>query len=636
MLVRTNDDLAYFDQWLSNQAVIAVDTETQGLDPYGTRQDRICGLAVYAAPIEPPDPSAYAIQRAGEGFYIPYRHDAGTNSPLGHLEATMRSMSQRCNAGELSLLFWNAKFDLHMMAQDGFELPRRTGVEDYMLAFHLLNENEPSFGLKQICDKYRIGTGSADESALKRVVEEKVYGGKHVAEKTWKGDIHKLSGDDVHNYALSDVWLTWEAAMQARPALDAWKLADLFADMNQFLLIVARMERRGFKLDRERIEEHMATSRPLFEEVTAEIRQIVFEKQGHTFNPLDPPTQPISEKTGKPIKWTRRPFNPGSPKQLQAVFDWPSTDKPYLESLDKSAPDFEIANKILDWRVLSKMKGTYYDAYKALIDREGTLRPNYNLHGTVTGRISCSRPNLANVPRYSEKRKVKDVFVARDGYLLFETDYRAAELRIACHFAQEWKMAKIILDGGDPHGETAKALGITRHEGKTLNFLVIYGGGVRALTKLLKCDEQTAADYLAGYRSLYPGFTRLSDEMERIATTQGFIRYPTGRIRRFNTYKIAWWESKPRKAMNSYIQGTSSEMMRVAMMRLDEEIERRGLDAHFLIQVYDSLITEVREDHFDELRTIVRPIMTGFHFTPPPDIEGKVGTRWGQLKEIEV
>jgi DNA polymerase-1 len=641
MLVQTMQDLADFDQWLDAQSVIAVDTETTGLDPYGTRQDRICGLAVYAEEaLDPPDPSEYAVRRMGQGFYIPYRHDAGTNSPLGHLQATMRRMSDRCNAGDLTMLFWNAKFDLHMMIQDGFELPRRTGVEDYMLAFHLLNENEPSFALKSIADKYRIGTGSLDESALKRVVEEKLHGGKHIAEKSWKGDIYRLSGADVHNYALSDVWLTWEAAMRARTALDKWKLAELFADMNTFLLIVARMERRGFKLDRERIDEHMATSRPLFEQVTAEIREIVIARQGHGFNPMDPPEQPISEKTGKPLKWNRRPFNPGSPKQLQIVFDWPSTDKPYLESLDKSAPDYEIANKILDWRVLDKMKGTYYDAYLSLIDPEGTLRPNYNLHGTVTGRISCSRPNLANVPRYSEKRKVKDVFVARDGYLLFETDYRAAELRIACHFAQEWRMAQIILDGRDPHGETASGIGLhpvnDRHVGKTLNFLVIYGGGVRALTKLLKCDEQTAADYLGRFRNLYPGFARLSDEMEQIASTQGFIRYPTGRIRRFNTYKIAWWEAKPRKAMNSYIQGTSSEMMRVAMMRLDAEIERQELDAHFLIQVYDSLMIEVREDHFERLRPLMRPIMTGFHFTPPPDIEAKLGTRWGQLKEIEI
>lgn len=618
--------------WLRQNRVIALDTETTGLDVYGKRRDRICGLV---------------LGNAHEQFYLPFRHATGPNLPLNRLCEILHELSADVANGTRTIRLWNAKFDLHMMMADGFRLPPETDrLQDFMLGIHLLNENEPSFGLKQIADKYKIGQGSKDETELRGQIQV-ALGLPSTAEKTWKGYLYKVPAAMVEPYACSDARLTWLVADLALPSLARAELSTLFDDVNRYNVLITRMEHRGVLLDRDMIDRQMQESTPKLRETEASIRQLIAEPLADAQSRCTMPApkigkrgQPLKIPNGSipiPLRLTPDTFNPGSPSQLLAIFDhWPKTDVAYLESIDASAPDHAIANAILDYRVLSKLNGTYYEAYLELIGTDDAIRPNYNLHGTVNGRASCSKPNLQNVPRYTPRRPVKDVFIARPGYVLIEVDYAQAELRIACHYGKEHRMGRILQNGGDPHGETAQALGISRHAGKTLNFLIIYGGGVRALTKLLKCDEQTAQRYLRQYHALYPGFARLAHTMQERAERDGFIRMETGRRRRFDTWKKYAWEAESRKAMNSLIQGTAAEMLRISMQRLDRRIRGEGIDAHLLLQVHDSLMIESREDEVSRVLAILRPEMTGYGFIPCPDIDAKIGQRWGQLQEVSV
>lgn len=605
-------------QWLDAQHEIGIDTETTGLDPYRDGC-RICGISMAG--------------HDGSAVYLPFRHKIGANLELGRLRQLTEYLSARVTAGTLRLIFWNAKFDLHMLAADGFEPPVSGGIEDAMLGAHLLNENEPSFALKSYADKYELGRGSADETELRTHIE-RLYG--RTEKSTWKGEIWKLAADTVAPYAEQDAVLTLAVAVMIRPALDRWKLTELYADVNAYNLLVWRMERRGVRLDIPAIEEQMSRLGPTKDIVNEQILQIVEARTGERLNPIIKENQrPRTGKRGQALKvYDRERFNPGSPSQVAALTGWEKTDVRYLEELEADDPDKPLADLILDYRVLSKMSGTYYDAYLSLTDAHDVIRPNYNLHGTVNGRASCSKPNLQNVPRYTERRPVKNVFVPRDGYVFVETDYSQAELRIATHYANEERMRAIFHAGGDPHGETATKLGIPRFVAKTLNFLIIYGGGVPAIVKTLKCSPEEGRAFISGYHALYPGFQKLSNACSATAEKYDVIRMPTGRLRHFNTWKRYKYESDPRKAMNSLIQGTAAEMLRVAMQRLDDAIRAESLDAHLLLQVHDSLLAEVRPEHVARYCELLNECMLGFHFDPAPAIDAKYGSAWAPMTEL--
>lgn len=613
-------DFASFMGWLAYQDEIAIDTETQGLDAYA-KGHRICGVSING--------------HDGSAVYLPFRHYTGYNLPRDRLRDFIGLLNDRVGSGALNLMFWNAKFDLHMLAADGFRMPDRN-VEDFMLAAHLLNENEPKFGLKEYGDKYGFGRGSLDEAELRDVIEAQ-YGKTKASE--WKGYLHKLPADRVAPYAETDAVLTMQAAKAIRPALATWKLDGLFAEINEYMLLITRMEQRGVKIDRPKILKHMEELGPRREEGFYELLAIVDHMTGST---LDPTPRPVTiGKRGKPLK--TKPsltFNPNSVPQLQYLTGWPKTDVRYLEELTDDDPFKRFAELVLDHRVMSKMTGTYYDAYLELSDVFDVLRPNYNMHGTVSGRLSCSKPNLQNVPRYTPRRPVKEAFIPQDDgvtddpIVFVEMDYQQAELRIAAHYAGETRMKALFYAGEDPHGATAQKLGIARFVAKTLNFLIIYGGGVRAIMRTLRCSEEVARAYLRGYHGLYTNFSKLSSYMQERAIRDGYIRLESGRIRHFNTWKRYEWEAEPRKAMNSLIQGTASEMLRIAMVRLDYAIRALGIDARLILQVHDSLLLECRRSHLSRLLPLLDEISTDFGFDPRPAIDVKIGNRWAPMETV--
>lgn len=615
MLV-TENNLAPFVDWLDRQTEIGIDTETTGLNAYAIEQgvSRICGVSVAG--------------HDGQSFYLPFRHKIGYSMDISVLHSMFDYLNRR---RDLKLLFWNAKFDLHMMSVDKYIPPRTGGIEDHMLGAHLLNENEPSFGLKQYCDKYGFGRGSLDEADLREKIEA-LYGATKASE--WKGSIWKLDAIDVAPYAETDAVLTLAAGVAIQASLARQGLSELFDEINNYMLLVWRMESRGVQIDVERIRDQMHELGPLRDGARRRVLAHVLAMTGSTINPIPLPPAKIG-KRGLPLKQKpREEFNPASPDQVAYLTDWPTTDVKYIEELADDDPLKQFGEDLLDFRVLSKMTGTYYDAYLDLVDANGILRGNYNLHGTVNGRASSSNPNLQNVPRWTPRRPVKEVFIPRAGYMFLEMDYQQAELRIATHYANCERMRAIFNAGGDPHGETAKLQNIPRFVAKTLNFLIIYGGGVNAIMRTLKCDETTARNYLDGYHALYPEFRAFSNACANAARRDGYIQMPTGRIRHFNTWKRHSWEAEPRKAMNSFVQGTAAEMLRVGLERFDDGIAAEQLDAYPLLQTHDSLLVEVRPDDAVRCVALMRETLTDFQFDPAPAIDVKYGMKWAPMEAV--
>jgi DNA polymerase-1 len=472
-----------------------------------------------------------------------------------------------------------------------------------------VDENEETFALKRISDKYLGDTSSRDEGELKALVEARYKAELTALRRTlpnnsqegaWKALMWRLYPEEVADYAESDVRLTMLMEDYYAPALEAWRLDRVYGEVCDYLLIITAMERRGCLLDREFIHREVANAGPRMQESLEELED-----------------------------YFGVPLNPNSYKQLQRYTGWPNTRKEFLETLiDADHVQAPIAKLVLGYRDYFKQQSSYYGKYLNMMDTTSTLRPNFQMTGTYTGRLSCWNPNLQAVPRSRDTNHVKSAFIARPGYELVEGDYSQAELRTFSHYAKERGLAAVLLGGGDLHSETAKMLGIPRFAAKRMNFSIVYGVGKDKLALMLGIPVHVAAEYLRSYHAKFPGFKRLYYEQARIAETFGYIRLGTGRVRHFNRGQDV---SPAHKASSNLIQGTVAETMRVAMQRL--AAATAGGDVHMLLQVHDSILFEVPQGTADRWIPVFREIMEGFTFDPGPKVDFKTGDRWGELHE---
>lgn len=589
MLVDTPDKLREVMPDLLACMDPCVDTETTGLDAFGRpgrARDRVIGVA---------------IDTGQEAYYLPFRHEQGTNLPeelLGPDGFLGRYLADE----HRTYLGFNYGFDLHMLAAEGIGVPPK--FEDAMLALHLVNENEPSFKLKEVCDRYGIGDGSLQESVL----EEKVYAecqrlglecsrsGR--AEHNTKSRMCVLPPSDVEPYACDDVRLTRQLMGYLREALEAQGLTEIFRQVCYYDLIIVQMERRGMHVDRPMLERYRAEAEGRAQEAVAALHGAAgFE------------------------------LNPNSPRRVCEFLGTASSAASVLQDLiDAGGEGAERARLVQEARGWLSVDSRYYTPYLEQADKDDVLHCNLNLIGTYTGRLSCSHPNLQAVAKATEVFKVKDVFTARPGMVMIQADYKQAEMRLVTHYTGDATMCELIESGADLHSATAEMLGIPRNAAKRLNFSVIYGIGARKLAENLKEPLETARDYLERYHALYPGFRRLMAQCEEFAKEYGYIELWTGRIRHFNVP-----QADPHKAMSNLVQGGVAEIVRVAMSRLYPAI--RDLGGHLLMQVHDSVIFEVPEDTLDVALPTVELVMTDFDFRPAVGVDIEYGRSWGTFRK---
>lgn len=588
MLVTTHKQFDAALAWLAKSDIIVVDLETTGLKPY--HGDRMCGVAVGAGK---------------KTYYFPFRHGDGPNLPMELLPHLMKALS---HPDKLYIGF-NYKFDLQFMVKDGATLPGK--VEDVMIAAHLMNENEPKGGLKLkvLADKY-LGEGSSDEqTTLYERLAEMGYKGKGAAGHMWR-----LPAADVAPYAEQDVKITWGLREFYRPHLKAWKLDTINEEVNEYLLITTGMEMRGLLID-------VKTTREYMEEALTKV---------------EPMRQELVRLAGYDI-------NPNSSKQLQSLLGVGSVAADVLEviaTMDHKPYEQAVAKTVLDYKGWAKVNSTYYSKYLASVDEENVLRTSLHITGTVTGRFSSSDPNLQQVPQYNNVYKVKDVFVARPGYVLVSADYSQAELRLATHYTQDPPFIDIFQRNADAHQMTADMCGITRREGKTINFGIIYGLGAGniilekqgkdpgGLASQLGIPVAEARVIIGKYHKQFPGFKVLYRRCETMGRERGYIRMWTGRVRRYGP------TSPPHKAMPNLIQGGTGEIMRVTITKLHRALAHR--DVHMLLQIHDQIIFEVPEAQVGEIVPTIVKIMEDHQFRVPMKVDVSVGKAWGKLKEWEL
>lgn len=554
------------------------DMETTGLRPY--HGDRICGVVIATH------------RRSDPPMYFPFRHEIGPNLNSEQLSVIMRILSKRVLTG------WNFKFDLHMMMQDGFpSLPKPGSIEDLMLAAHSLDENAANHKLKAWGTRLLGPKAAMEELVLIQLLADNGMG---------KGDMWKLPPRLVTKYACNDVDLTRDMRPIIVKGLEDWRLFDLWLEQNNYELATVEMERRGLLLDVPLIKKYIKEA----DRKIAPARVLLEKMAGY-------------------------PINPQSNPQVQAYLGLPSAAKDVLEPLLERGdrPDIQA---LVDFRAWNKVNNTYYLPYtNEWMDPHNIVHASLSLIGTETGRMACFDPNLQAIPRMTEAYKVKNVFIARPGYLIVSCDYSQAELRVGGHYANEPELLKIMNAGGDLHQEVADITGLVRDAAKRIDFGAFYGLGGPGLSRQLKISEEEARDFLEMYHGRFQGIRPLYRSMTRYAFKHGYIRLWSGRVRHYTGHGKA----QPHKAMSNLIQGGVGEVMRKVITGMHWSLKPH--DIHMLLQVHDQVVFEIPDDGSWKRSTLmIRDAMQYLvDWVPehPPImmvVDIGVGRRLGKLKEV--
>ncbi|MHB8105372.1 MAG: DNA polymerase I, partial [Dehalococcoidales bacterium] len=593
-VVATTADLDELVGKLKSAGSFAFDTETTGLNPMTAQ---IVGISLAMEP--------------GKAYYIPVGHtvlDAITQLSLKQVVAKLRPIFED---EKIAKMGHNAKFDMEVLAECGITVNGLT--TDTMIAAHLLGEK--SLGLKALAFNKLgiemtpinnlIGTGAKQISMAQ--VEIKV----------------------AADYAAADADMTLRLASVFNQELEKQGLVKLYQDVEMPLVpVLLEMERNGVVVD---IDMLKGLSQALGEQIGI-LEQKIYSQAGEEFN-INSPAQ-----LGK-ILFEK--LNIPASRRSGGKY---STEASVLEVLAESFP---IAKDILEYRQLTKIKSTYIDTLPELVNpKTGRIHTSFNQTRTSTGRLSSSDPNMQNIPVRGELGgQVRQAFIAAPGFNLLAGDYSQIDLRALAHLSGDETLVRAFRNDEDIHSATAQLLfGLPKEEvtkdmrrfAKTVNFGVIYGMSDYGLEQATELSREEAGKFIKSYFEKYPGVRKYLDETKEKARRDGYVETLLGRRRYIpdiNSANRQVREAAERMAINMPVQGTSADIIKVAMLNLYKEMQKRRLVSKMLLQVHDELVFEVPDDELDFMRKLVSDIMdSAVVLNVPLKVDTKVGKNWGEMK----
>jgi DNA polymerase-1 len=554
------------------------------------------------------------------GYYIPVGHKPGLGAQLP-LNTVIEAIRAPMTSAKIPKAGHNLKYDYVMLARYGLE-STPLGF-DSMIAEWLCNPSSRNLGLKNLAwvrldiemteIAELIGTGKRQISMAEVAVEK------------------------VAPYAVADAEVVLRLMAELQNELKEKKATELFENLEMPLIpVLAKMEMVGISLD----VAHLKAMSSDLNERMGEIRAQVYQSVGWEFNLNS--TQQLSEALFDRLKL--KPPD-GTRKTASGHY---STAADVLEDLqDKHA----VIEWILENRELAKLQSTYVEALQAQINpTTKRVHTSYNQSGSVTGRIASSNPNLQNIPiRTDIGRKVRDAFIAAPGKLLLAVDYSQIELRVVAHMADDKAMLSAFQSGQDIHAATAAAIyGISldevsadhRRHAKAINFGLIYGMSAFGLTRTTDLTLAEAENFVETYFNQFPAVKQFLDELRKRAAAQGYVETLLGRRRYFhnlnNQSNQIVRNREEREAINSPIQGTAADIMKLAMLAVDSSLTNSKLDVTMLLQVHDELVLECAEDDIVEAAKLVQECMsTAYELKVPLQTEARVGVNWGKMSLFE-
>ena len=579
---------------LSSARSFAVDLETTSLNPM------LAGLVGISLALVP-----------GEAYYIPVGHTQ--LEEVGQL--SMREVIDRLRLpledGATGKLAHNSNYDMTVLVEDGINLNNL--AFDTMLAAYLLGEKNIS--LKALAFSW-LGIEMTPITDL-------------IGDGAKQLSMSQVDIKQVADYACADADMTLSLAKLLEPELRQQGLWQLFAEVEMPLVpVLVRMQRNGVALDTGLLRE---MSHRLGEQLL-KLEAEIYGCAGHKFNVNSP--QQLSA-----VLFQELGLSPA--RKAKGGY---STGASVLEELREAHP---IIGFILEYRQLAKLKSTYIDALPGLINpKTGRVHTSFNQTRTATGRLSSSDPNLQNIPVRGELGKeVRKAFIAPEGCYLLAGDYSQIDLRALAHISQDESLLKAFYQDEDIHAATAAQLfGVDvsqvtpdmRRVAKTVNFGVIYGISDYGLEQATELSREEAARFIATYFDKHPGVQRYIESTKKQAKEVGYVQTLLGRRRSIpevNSSNRLLREAAERMAINMPVQGTSADIIKVAMINLDREMSRRQLKSKMILQVHDELIFEVPEDELDLMRQLVPEIMSAaLILSVSLKVDVKVGHNWGEME----
>ncbi|MDP2730646.1 MAG: DNA polymerase I [Dehalococcoidales bacterium] len=577
----------------SSAKSFAFDLETTSLNAISAR---LVGVSLSPAP--------------GESYYIPVGHvvlsEVG-QLPLKYVIERLKPVLEDPTTAKLA---HNGKYDITVLAEYGVTVNNLTF--DTMVAAYLLSEK--SLGLKALTFN-RLGIEMTPISEL-------------IGSGTKQLSMSQVEITGAADYACADADMTLRLAELLGPELRQLGLWQLFTEVEMPLVpVLIHMERNGIALNTELLRR---MAQELGEQLLT-LEAEIYNSVGHQFNINSPQQLALVLFEELHLPSTRRK---GSYSTSAAI----------LEELRGVHPVIEF---ILNYRQLTKLKSTYIDALAALINpKTGRVHTSFNQTRTATGRLSSSDPNLQNIPVRSEAGKqVRQAFIAPPGSCLLSGDYSQIDLRALAHLSQDQGLLDAFNRDEDIHAATASQLfGVAgpqvtadmRRVAKTVNFGVIYGMSDYGLEQATELSRQEATQFIAAYFQKYPGIKKYLDSTKQQARNTGYVQTLLGRRRsipEINSANRQIREAAERMAINMPVQGTSADIIKVAMIKLYQEMTRRRLKSKMLLQVHDELLFEVPLEELEEIRQLVPETMsTALEISVPLKVDVKSGRNWAELK----
>jgi DNA polymerase-1 len=425
--------------------------------------------------------------------------------------------------------------------------------------------------------------------------------------------------------------ITLELWKQLAPAVEARGMGKLYAEIELPLApVLARMERAGVRIDTNELRRLSELMEGQIARLTAQIHEMA----GRTFNISSP--QQLGEVLFDDLKLPA-PVKHGKGKTRSTAAD----------VLEELAADHEIVRLVLEYRQLTKLKGTYVDALPALIDpRTGRLHTSFNQAGAATGRLSSSNPNLQNIPIRTELgREIRAAFVPKEGWKLLVADYSQIELRLLAHMSDDALLVEAFRDGEDIHTRTAsEVLGVpplmvtpeARRDAKAVNFGIVYGISAFGLAAQLGIARGEAEKYIKNYFARYAGVRRFIDATIAEVRQTGVTRTLFGRERPIpdiNSRNPNARGFAERTAVNSPLQGTAADLIKLAMVRIDAALEAGGYRSAMLLQVHDELVFECPPEEVEAVSRLVKREMEGaYQLNVPLVVDVGIGSNWRDAK----
>jgi DNA polymerase-1 len=482
----------------------------------------------------------------------------------------------------------NIKYDIEVMKN--YDIEVNGTLFDTMIAHYLL-EPDKRHGMDTLAESYLDYAPVSIETLI----------GKKGKKQLSMRDVEESKLSD---YACEDADITWRLKNTFEPMLQEKNLTELFNTLEMPLVkVLGTMERHGVRLDTEVLNDFSAS----LENDIKEIENSIYEDAGHSFNIASP--KQLGVVLFEELKVTDKPKKTKT-KQY-------STSEDVLQKLAKKHP---IIDKILEFRSLSKLKSTYVDALPKLVHpKTGKIHTSYNQAVAATGRLSSNNPNLQNIPIRTEKgREIRKNFIPSDEHhKLLAADYSQIELRLIAHFSQDENMLRDFNEGMDIHTATAsRVYGVPveevtkehRRNAKSVNFGIIYGISAFGLSENLGIKRGEAKEIIDEYFRQYPGIQDYMEDQVDFAQENGYVETILNRrryLRDINSGNAIMRGFAERNAINAPIQGSSADMIKIAMINIQKAIEEKNMKSKMIMQVHDELVFDTPMDEMDALKEIV-------------------------------